>query len=56
MLSIIFGPKEAEVRVGWRKLYNVELHNLYSQPNISLVKSRMQWAGHFVRIGEVTSK
>jgi hypothetical protein len=26
----IFGPERQEVMGGWRKLYNVELHNLYA--------------------------
>jgi hypothetical protein len=30
VLRIIFGPKRDEVTGGWRKLYNEELHNLYS--------------------------
>jgi hypothetical protein len=32
------------------KLHNEELHNLYSSQNI---KSRMRWAGHVARRGEV---
>jgi hypothetical protein len=27
-----FGPKRDEVIGDWRKLYNEELHNLYSSP------------------------
>jgi hypothetical protein len=34
MLRRIFVPKRDEVMGGWRKLYNDELHNLYSFPNI----------------------
>jgi hypothetical protein len=34
MLRIIFGPKRDEVTGEWRKLYNEELHNLYSSPDI----------------------
>jgi hypothetical protein len=34
MLRRIFGPKRDEVMGGWRKLYNEELHNLYSSPSI----------------------
>jgi hypothetical protein len=30
----IFGPKRGEVRGGWRKLHNEELHNLYYSPNV----------------------
>jgi hypothetical protein len=30
----IFGPKRDGVTGGWRKLYNEELHNLYSSPSI----------------------
>ena len=38
----------------WRKLYNKELNDLYSLPNIvRVVKSRrMRWAGHVTRMGE----
>jgi hypothetical protein len=34
VLRRIFGPKRDEVTMGWRKLHNEELHNLYSPPNI----------------------
>jgi hypothetical protein len=34
MLSRIFGPKRDEVTGGWRKLYNEELHNLYSSSQV----------------------
>jgi hypothetical protein len=34
VLRRIFGPKRDEVTGGWRKLYNEELHNLYSSPSI----------------------
>jgi hypothetical protein len=38
----------------WRKLYNKELHDLYSSPSIiRIIKSRrMRWAGHVARMGE----
>jgi hypothetical protein len=44
----IFGPKRDRVTGGWRKLYNEELHNLYSSSSmIRIIKSRrMRWAGH----------
>jgi hypothetical protein len=34
VLRGIFGPKRYEVTGDWRKLHNVELHNLYSSPDI----------------------
>jgi hypothetical protein len=33
-LRRIFGPKRDEVTREWRKLYNGELNDLYSSPNI----------------------
>jgi hypothetical protein len=40
----IFGPKRYEVMGDWRKLYNEELHNLYSLPNIiRMIKSRRKF-------------
>jgi hypothetical protein len=48
VLRRIFGPKRDEVTGGWRKLYNEELHNLYSSPSvIKMIKSRrVRWVGH----------
>jgi hypothetical protein len=34
VLRGVFGPKRHEVTGEWRKLYNEELHELYSSPNI----------------------
>jgi hypothetical protein len=53
VLRRIFGPKRDEVGGDWRKLYNEELHNLYSSPTIiKMIKSRrMRWAGHAARMG-----
>jgi hypothetical protein len=47
-LRRIFCPKRDEVTGDWIKLLHVELHNLYSSPNIiRMIKSRsMRWAGH----------
>jgi hypothetical protein len=41
------------VTVGWSKLHNEELHNLYSSPSkITMIKyRRMRWAGHLARMG-----
>jgi hypothetical protein len=54
VLRRILGPKRDGVTGGWRKLYNEELHNLYSSPSIiGIIKSRrMRWAGHVARMGE----
>jgi hypothetical protein len=54
VLRRIFGPKTDGVTGGWRKLYNEELHNLYSSPSIiKIMKSRrMRWVGHVARMGE----
>jgi hypothetical protein len=50
----VFGPRKNEVRGGWKKLHNEELHNIYSSPSIiRMVKSRrIRWAGHVARIRE----
>jgi hypothetical protein len=49
VLRRIFGPKRDEVSGGWRKLHNVELHDLCSLPSIiTIMKSRMKWVGYVV--------
>jgi hypothetical protein len=55
VLRRIFGPKRNEMTGGWRKLYNEELHGLYSSPSIvRVIKARrMRWAEHVPRMGEV---
>jgi hypothetical protein len=54
VLRKIFGPKRDEVTGGWRKLHNEGLHDLYSSPNIRMIKSRRTiWAGHLLRPGEM---
>jgi hypothetical protein len=41
VLRRIFALKRDEVTRGWRKLYNEELHNLYSLPSIiRIIKPR----------------
>jgi hypothetical protein len=35
-----FGPQGEEVIGGWRKLHSEEPHNLYSSPNVGVLKSR----------------
>jgi hypothetical protein len=54
VLRKIFRPKRDEVPVGWRKLHNEELRDLYPSPSIirKMRKRRMKWAGHVARIGE----
>jgi hypothetical protein len=52
-VSRIFGPKRGEDG-SWRKLYNDELHGLYSSLNIvRVIKSRrLRWARHVAHTGE----
>ena len=48
----IFGAKKDEITGEWRKLHRVELHTLYSSPNIirSLKSRRLRWAGNVARM------
>ena len=53
LATLIFGPKRDGVTEEWRKLHNEEINDLYSTPNIvRVIKSRMRWTGHVVRMGE----
>ena len=54
MLRKIFGAKRDKITGEWRKLYNIELHALYSSPNIikKLKSRRQKWAGHVARMGK----
>jgi hypothetical protein len=53
VLRRIFGPTRDEMTGGWRKLRNEELHNLYSSSSkITIIKSRMRYAGSGARMGE----
>jgi hypothetical protein len=46
--------KRDEMVGRWRKLHIEELLNLYSSPNIIImIKSRMRWAKHVARMGEL---
>jgi hypothetical protein len=50
----VFGAKRGEVTGRLRKLYNEELHNMYSSVNIvRVIKSRMRWFGHRACMGEM---
>jgi hypothetical protein len=53
VLRRIFGSKRHEMKGGWRKLHNEELHNLYFSPSIiRIIKPRrMRWEGHVARMG-----
>jgi len=55
VLKRIFGPKRDKVLGERRKLYNEELYDLYSSPNIFRVfkSRRMKWAGHVAHMGEL---
>jgi len=54
VLRRIFGTKRDEVTGEWRKLYNEELNDPYSSPNIVRVTKsrRMRWAGNVARMCE----
>jgi hypothetical protein len=53
VLRRIFGPKRDEVRAGWRKLHNKELHSLNSSTSVIIMieSMRMRWAGYVARMG-----
>jgi hypothetical protein len=54
VLRRIFGPNRDEATGDWIRLYNQELNDLYSSPNIiRVIKSRrLRWVGHVARMGE----
>jgi hypothetical protein len=54
VLRRIFGPKWDEVKGEWGKLYNEELNDLYSSPNIiwAIKSGRMRLARHVARMEE----
>jgi hypothetical protein len=54
VLRNIFGPNWGDTIGGWSKLYNEELCNLYSLPNVirMIMSRRMRWAGCVPRMVE----
>jgi hypothetical protein len=54
VLRRIFETKRNEVKGGWRKLHNEELHDLYSSSSIITINKswRMRRTGHVVRMGK----
>ncbi|KAJ4445522.1 hypothetical protein ANN_12202 [Periplaneta americana] len=54
VLRKIFEAKRDEVTGEWRKLHNMELHGLYSSPDIirNIKSRRLRWAEHVARMGE----
>jgi hypothetical protein len=57
VLNRIFVLKGEEVTQRWRKLHNEELHNLYSFPNIRMIKSKgtrlVEYVAHMEEKGTV---
>jgi len=51
VLKTIFGTRKSEVTGEWRRMYDNELCDLYSSPNIfQLIKTRrIRWAGMYGR-------
>jgi hypothetical protein len=54
VLRRIFGPKRDDVTGEWSKLYNEDIHDLYSSPSIIRIMKarRMRWEGHVARMVE----
>ena len=55
VLRRILGPRRNKVTGEWRKLYNEDLNDLYSSPNIvRVIKSgRKMWVVHEEHMGEI---
>ena len=58
MLRKVFGPVEEVVLGDWRKMHNMELHELYSSPTIMWVtrSRRMRWVGNVAHLGKPETK
>jgi hypothetical protein len=58
VLRRIFGLKRGQGARDWRRLYNKELHNLYTSSNIIRVNKseRMRSVGHITRMEERDKK
>jgi hypothetical protein len=53
VLRRILGPKRDGVTWELRELYNEEINDLYSLPNIiRVIKSRIRWTGHVARMAD----
>jgi len=48
-------PKREEVTRDWRRLYNEQLRNMYTSPNIIrvIISRRMRSVGHAAQTGEM---
>jgi hypothetical protein len=53
VLTKTCGPQRDEMTGEWRTLYNEELYDLYSSPNIRVIRSRrMGWVGQMACMGD----
>jgi hypothetical protein len=51
VLKMMFESKRDGVTGEWRKLHNVELHDLYCLPDaLHVIKFRTRWVGHVARM------
>lgn len=48
-----FGPKRKKVTEDWRKVHKWKLHDLYSSPEVRMIRSRrMRWLEHVAHVVE----